>query len=53
MRTFNDNETGSLSLGKAADIVVLEEDLFDMTGEELRDTKVYQTYFGGEKVFGI
>ncbi|MCB0727048.1 MAG: amidohydrolase [Ignavibacteriae bacterium] len=51
--TFNDNETGSLSLGKAADIVVLEEDLFDMTGEELRDTKVYQTYFGGEKVFGI
>ncbi|HMQ69223.1 MAG TPA: amidohydrolase [Ignavibacteria bacterium] len=51
--TFNENETGSLTVGKLADIVVMEDDLFEMTGEEIRDAGVYETYFSGEKVFGV
>lgn len=51
--TFNENETGSLSVGKAADIVILQDDLFEMTGEEIRDARVCETYFLGVKVFGV
>jgi len=50
--TFNENETGSLAVGKAADIIVLEDDLFKMTGEGIREAKVFGTYFGGVKVYG-
>lgn len=49
--TYNENLTGSLSVGKTADIIVMENDLFEMTGEEIRDAKVYETYFGGMKVY--
>jgi predicted amidohydrolase YtcJ len=50
--TFNENLSGSLTPGKLADIVVLENDLFELTGEEIRGAAVFQTYLGGEKVFG-
>ncbi len=49
--TYDENERGSLEVGKAADIVVMENDLFKMTGEEIKNAKVFQTYFGGVKIF--
>ena len=49
---YDENERGSLEAGKTADIIVLEDDLFEMTGDEIRDTKVYETYYEGMKVFG-
>ena len=51
--TYDEKERGSLETGKAADIIVMEDDLFEMTGEEIRDTKVNTTYFGGEKIFSM
>lgn len=48
---YDENERGSLEAGKTADIIVLEDDLFEMTGDEIRDTKVYETYYEGKKVF--
>jgi predicted amidohydrolase YtcJ len=50
--TYDERERGSLESGKAADIIVLENDLFEMTGDEIRDAKVSETYFNGSKVFG-
>ncbi len=51
--TYDEKERGSLEVGKAADIVILENDLFEMSGDEIKDAKVCATYFCGEKVFGI
>ncbi len=50
--SFDEEERGSLEIGKAADIVVMEENLCEMSGDEIRDAKVYNTYFRGEKIFG-
>ncbi len=49
--TYNEKESGSLKVGKAADVVVLEQDLFELSGEEIKDVKVFETYFGGKKVY--
>ena len=49
--TYDETERGSLKAGKAADIIVLEDDLFEMTGDEIKNAKVYETYFEGEKVY--
>ena len=50
--TYDEGERGSLEIGKAADIIVMENNLFEMTGDEIRDAKVYETYFAGEKIYG-
>jgi len=50
--TYDEKERGSLESGKVADVAVLEQDLFELKGEEIRDVKVFETYFGGKKVFG-
>lgn len=49
--TYDETERGSLEVGKVADVVIMEDDLFEMTGEEIRNAKVNETYFGGEKVY--
>ena len=50
--TYDEKERGSLVAGKAADIIVLEDDLFEMTGDEIKNAKVCETYYEGKKVFG-
>lgn len=50
--TYDEKESGSLEAGKAADIIVLEDDLFEMTGDEIKNAKVCETYFEGKKIFG-
>ena len=46
-----DHETGSIEVGKAADLVVLDRNLFDHPVSELSDARVIATFVGGAKVY--
>ena len=43
---------GTLEAGKEADLVVLEQDPFEVAPDKIMDIKVSQTWVGGEKIFG-
>lgn len=45
------NEIGSLSVGKLADIVVLDKNLFNASPKEILETKVLITMVGGEVIY--
>jgi len=45
---FEENEKGSLEVGKLADIAVLAEDPFEIQPETIKDLKVEMTLVGGE-----
>ena len=42
-----EHQTGSLEVGKMADLIVLDQNLFDVPVEEIRYTKVLLTLIGG------
>jgi predicted amidohydrolase YtcJ len=48
---FIENETGSIEVGKKADLVVLEHNLFDLPASEISDTNVLMTLFEGRVVY--
>jgi predicted amidohydrolase YtcJ len=48
---FQENELGSLSAGKRADFVVLNQDLMRVPDAVLSETKVLSTWVGGVKVY--
>jgi predicted amidohydrolase YtcJ len=48
---FQENEKGSIAPGKLADMVVLNEDLFSMAPEKIREAKILQTFVGGKLVY--
>jgi predicted amidohydrolase YtcJ len=43
--------TGSLEVGKRADIIVLDRDIFSIDPYDLHDTKVTATYLDGREVY--
>lgn len=45
---FEENDKGSLSIGKLADIVVLSQDLLNCSEEAILSTKILMTIVGGE-----
>ena len=47
---FVENETGSIEVGKKADLVVLDRNLFDIPDSEIADTQVLMTMFEGRTV---
>ncbi len=49
---FDEKIKGSLEKGKLADFVILQEDLFKVAPEKIKDVKVVATYTGGKKVYG-
>jgi predicted amidohydrolase YtcJ len=48
---FREKEIGSLEQGKQADLIVLDRDLLRCPVDEIRDTQVVVTYFGGKRVY--
>jgi hypothetical protein len=46
-----ENELGSIEKGKAADMVVLNRNLFKIAPESIIDTKVVYTIFAGRVVY--
>lgn len=48
---FKEDEIGSIEVGKKADLVVLEKNLFEIPVEEINDTKILMTFFEGQEVF--
>ena len=46
-----DDTTGSLSVGKLADLIVLDRDLFDRGAGRIGEARVVATFVEGESVF--
>ena len=49
---FLDKTTGSLEVGKQADLIVLDQNLFEIPASEISDTDVVATIFQGRLVAG-
>jgi len=48
---FVENDTGSIEVGKKADLVVLDRNLFDIPETEIADTNVLLTLFEGKAIY--
>jgi predicted amidohydrolase YtcJ len=49
---FLNEDTGSIEVGKLADLIVIDTNLFDIPTSEISEARVMLTLFGGEAVFG-
>ena len=49
--SFEENIKGSVKEGKLADMVILSHNLFSIPQEEIKDTRVLMTIFGGKVVY--
>jgi predicted amidohydrolase YtcJ len=49
---FQEDRTGSIEVGKLADLIVLDRNLFAIPPGQISDTKVLLTLFGGKPIFG-
>lgn len=47
----SDDQTGSLEVGKCADFIILEKNLFDLPASEIHKVRVLQTLIDGKVVF--
>ncbi|MEK7483629.1 MAG: amidohydrolase [Planctomycetota bacterium] len=48
---FLEKETGSLSAGKLADFIIMDQDPFEIEAHQLVNTKILSTFFSGKEVF--
>ncbi|MDC7225681.1 MAG: amidohydrolase, partial [Spirochaetales bacterium] len=48
---FLEKETGSIEIGKSADIIVVDRNIFKVDIEEVSEMKVLMTFFEGKNVF--
>src|SRR4029078_7121012 len=46
-----EGETGSVEIGKAADLAVIDRDLFAIPAEEIASARVEQTFVGGRRAY--
>ena len=46
-----ENEQGSIEVGKRADLIVLDRNLFEIRASEISDAKVTMTIFDGRTVY--
>ncbi|OIK15844.1 hypothetical protein BIV60_07685 [Bacillus sp. MUM 116] len=49
--SFREKELGTLEVGKLADFIVLDRNLFEILVEEIQDVRVVLTMFDGAIVF--
>ena len=49
---FLNEDTGSIEIGKLADLIVIDRNLFDIPASEISEARLILTLFGGEAVFG-
>src|SRR5690606_41869894 len=49
---FEEKEKGSLEVGKAADFIILNQNILTCDDSEILNTKVTATFVQGEKVYG-
>jgi len=47
---FEENEKGSIEVGKMADFIILEKNIMEVSENEIPTIKVINTFVGGEKV---
>jgi predicted amidohydrolase YtcJ len=47
----NEYSAGSITKGKAADFVVLEDDIFEISREQLGKVRVHKTFLGGNELY--
>ncbi len=50
--TFSEKETGTLEVGKAADLIVLDKNILEIDPLQIEKAKVLQTYLDGKLVYG-
>ncbi|MEM7298831.1 MAG: amidohydrolase [Bacteroidota bacterium] len=43
--------TGSLEVGKAADLIILDQNIFEIPNDQIRNTTVVATYLNGERIY--
>lgn len=48
---FTEKETGSIEVGKAADLIVLDRNLFEIPSSQIHETKVLWTLLDGKEVY--
>jgi predicted amidohydrolase YtcJ len=48
---FQDQEKGSITVGKLADMVILSNDIFSIPPDKIKDVKVTKTFVGGKLVW--
>ena len=49
---FEEDETGSLEVGKSADMIVIDQDLLTIDPLDISETQVLRTYLKGKLVYG-
>ena len=48
---FEEDEKGSIEVGKFADFVILNQDIMKVEGSKIPNTKAVSTFLNGEKVY--
>ena len=48
---FLDGCIGSIEVGKLADLIVLDQNLFEVEVEEIPSTRIVMTFFEGKQVY--
>jgi predicted amidohydrolase YtcJ len=48
---FEENEKGSLEVGKLADLLVVDRDVLSVPSDQLKDVQVLETYVGGKLIY--
>ena len=50
---FEENEKGSLEIGKAADFIIINQDIMEIDAKLIPETKVIKTFVDGEMVYNL
>jgi predicted amidohydrolase YtcJ len=48
----HEDQTGSIEVGKLADLIVLDRNLFEIEPADISEAQILLTLFGGEPVYG-